>query len=121
MSGHGDNVTAYIDNAAIQHKACSQDKMQHLCNCKTLQNIAEDKFLSEKAHDTYDCNNEQIRALTYSKFSAEAIKENNASATFLLGNGYIQALHKLLISENNKRVLLAGNLIMAVKTLVGTK
>ena len=52
---------------------------------------------------------------------AEAVKENNTSATFLLGDRYIQAMQKLSTSENSKLVLLPGDLVGAVKTLVGGK
>ena len=52
---------------------------------------------------------------------AEAVKENNASATFLLGDRYIQALQKLSASDNGKLVLLPGDLVGAVKNLVGAK
>jgi regulator of protease activity HflC (stomatin/prohibitin superfamily) len=52
---------------------------------------------------------------------AEAVRENNTSATFLLGDRYIQALQKLSTSENSKLVLLPGDLITAVKNLVGAK
>ncbi len=58
---------------------------------------------------------ESIRLIT------EAVKENNASATFLLGDRYIQAMHKLSASENAKLVLLPGDLVAAVKNLVGAK
>jgi regulator of protease activity HflC (stomatin/prohibitin superfamily) len=52
---------------------------------------------------------------------AEAVKENNSSATFLLGDRYIQAMHKLSDSDNSKIVLLPGDVISAVKSLVGGK
>lgn len=52
---------------------------------------------------------------------AEAVKENNSSATFLLGDRYIQAMQKLSASENSKLVLLPGDLVGAVKSLVGGK
>jgi len=52
---------------------------------------------------------------------AEAVKENNSSATFLLGDRYIQAMQKLSASENSKLVLLPGDLVGAVKALVGGK
>ncbi len=51
----------------------------------------------------------------------EAVKDNNSSATFLLGDRYIQAMQKLSASENSKLVLLPGDLIAAVKNLVGSK
>ena len=55
------------------------------------------------------------------KLIAEAVKENNSSATFLLGDRYIQAMHKLADSDNSKIVLLPGDLVGAVKALVGAK
>jgi regulator of protease activity HflC (stomatin/prohibitin superfamily) len=55
------------------------------------------------------------------KLIAEAVKENNSSATFLLGDRYIQAMHKLSDSDNSKIVLLPGDLVGAVKALVGAK
>ena len=51
----------------------------------------------------------------------EAVKDSNASATFLLGDRYIQAMQKLSTSENSKLVLLPGDLIAAVKSLLGGK
>ncbi len=51
----------------------------------------------------------------------EAVKDSNSSATFLLGDRYIQAMQKLSTSENSKLVLLPGDLIAAVKNLVGSK
>jgi regulator of protease activity HflC (stomatin/prohibitin superfamily) len=51
----------------------------------------------------------------------DAVKDSNSSATFLLGDRYIQALQKLSTSENSKLVLLPGDLIAAVKNLVGSK
>jgi regulator of protease activity HflC (stomatin/prohibitin superfamily) len=55
------------------------------------------------------------------KLIAEAVKENNSSATFLLGDRYIQAMHKLSASDNSKIVLLPGDVVSAVKALVGGK
>jgi regulator of protease activity HflC (stomatin/prohibitin superfamily) len=52
---------------------------------------------------------------------SEAVKENNSSATFLLGDRYIQAMQKLSASENSKLVLLPGDLVGAVKALVSGK
>ena len=51
----------------------------------------------------------------------EAVKDSNSSATFLLGDRYIQAMQKLSTSENSKLVVLPGDLIAAVKNLVGGK
>jgi regulator of protease activity HflC (stomatin/prohibitin superfamily) len=55
------------------------------------------------------------------KLIAEAVKENNTSATFLLGDRYIQAMQKLSASENSKMVVLPGDLVGAVKNLIGGK
>ena len=52
---------------------------------------------------------------------AEAVKENNASAMFLLGDRYIQTLNKMSMSENSKIIVMPGDLVGAVKTLVGGK
>ncbi len=52
---------------------------------------------------------------------AEAVKENNSSATFLLGDRYIQALQKVSDSNNSKIILLPGDVVSAVKALVGGK
>ncbi|HEY0563500.1 MAG TPA: SPFH domain-containing protein [Methylophilus sp.] len=53
------------------------------------------------------------------KFITEAVKENNASATFLLGDRYITAMHKMAESHNSKIIMVPGDLISAVKNLVG--
>lgn len=55
------------------------------------------------------------------KFITEAVKENNASAMFLLGDRYITALQKMSSSENSKIVVMPGDLISAVRNLVGSK
>lgn len=55
------------------------------------------------------------------KFITEAVKENNASAMFLLGDRYIHALEKMSASENSKVVVMPGDLVGAVKSLVGGK
>lgn len=55
------------------------------------------------------------------KFITEAVKENNASAMFLLGDRYITALQKMSASENSKIVVMPGDLVSAVKSLVGSK
>lgn len=55
------------------------------------------------------------------KFITEAVKENNASATFLLGDRYIQSMQKLAESHNSKVVVVPGDLVSAVKNLVGGK
>ncbi|WP_036301732.1 SPFH domain-containing protein [Methylotenera sp. L2L1] len=55
------------------------------------------------------------------KFITEAVQENNASAMFLLGDRYITALQKISSSENSKIVVMPGDLVGAVKSLVGGK
>lgn len=55
------------------------------------------------------------------KFITEAVKENNSSAMFLLGDRYIQALQSMSASENSKIVVMPGDLVGAVKSLVGGK
>jgi regulator of protease activity HflC (stomatin/prohibitin superfamily) len=55
------------------------------------------------------------------KFITDAVKENNSSATFLLGDRYITAMHKLADSANSKIVVIPGDLVSAVKNLVGGK
>ncbi len=55
------------------------------------------------------------------KLISEAVKENNTSATFLLGDRYIHSLEKMAESTNSKIVLVPGDLIGAVKNLVGGK
>ncbi len=52
---------------------------------------------------------------------SEAVKENNSSATFLLGDRYIQALQKMSASDNSKIVVMPGDVVSAVKSLVGGK
>jgi len=54
------------------------------------------------------------------KFITEAIKGNDTSATFLLGDRYIQSMQKLADSNNSKIVLVPGDLVSAVKNLVGS-
>lgn len=55
------------------------------------------------------------------KFITEAVKENNSSAMFLLGDRYINALQSMSASENSKIVVMPGDLVGAVKSLVGSK
>ncbi|MGP1716605.1 MAG: SPFH domain-containing protein [Methylophilus sp.] len=55
------------------------------------------------------------------KMISEAVKENNSSATFLLGDRYIQSLQKISSSNNSKIVVLPGDVVSAVKNLVGGK
>jgi regulator of protease activity HflC (stomatin/prohibitin superfamily) len=53
------------------------------------------------------------------KIITEAVKENNTSATFLLGDRYIQTMQKMAESNNSKLVIVPGDIISAVKSLVG--
>lgn len=55
------------------------------------------------------------------KLISEAVKENNASATFLLGDRYIHSMQKMAESNNSKVVVVPGDLVSAVKNLVGGK
>jgi regulator of protease activity HflC (stomatin/prohibitin superfamily) len=55
------------------------------------------------------------------KLITEAVKENNSSAMFLLGDRYINALQNMSNSENSKIVVMPGDLVGAVKSLVGGK
>lgn len=55
------------------------------------------------------------------KMISEVVKENNTSATFLLGDRYIQSLQKISSSNNSKIVVLPGDIVSAVKNLVGNK
>jgi regulator of protease activity HflC (stomatin/prohibitin superfamily) len=55
------------------------------------------------------------------KMISESVKENNSSATFLLGDRYIQSMQKLASSNNSKIVVVPGDLVSAVKNLVGGK
>jgi regulator of protease activity HflC (stomatin/prohibitin superfamily) len=55
------------------------------------------------------------------KMISEAVKENNTSATFLLGDRYIQALQKVSDSDNSKIIVMPGDVVSAVKALVGGK
>jgi regulator of protease activity HflC (stomatin/prohibitin superfamily) len=51
----------------------------------------------------------------------DAVKDSNSSATFLLGDRYIQAMQRLSTSDNSKLVVLPGDLVGAVKALIGGK
>lgn len=53
------------------------------------------------------------------KMITDAVKENNTSATFLLGDRYIQTMQKIAESDNSKLVVVPGDIISAVKSLVG--
>ena len=55
------------------------------------------------------------------KFISAAVQENSTSATFLLGDRYITAMQKLSSSDNSKIVVMPGDLIGAVKNLIGGK
>ncbi|MCX7626859.1 MAG: SPFH/Band 7/PHB domain protein [Methylophilaceae bacterium] len=51
----------------------------------------------------------------------DAVKDSNSAATFLLGDRYIQALHRLSASDNSKLVVVPGDLVGAVKALIAGK
>ncbi len=55
------------------------------------------------------------------KFITAAAKGNDDSAMFLLGDRYIQALQKMSSSDNSKIVVMPGDLVGAVRNLVGGK
>jgi regulator of protease activity HflC (stomatin/prohibitin superfamily) len=55
------------------------------------------------------------------KFITEAAKGNDDSATFLLGDRYIQALQKMSSSGNSKIVVMPGDLVGAVRNMIGGK
>lgn len=55
------------------------------------------------------------------KFITESAKENIESANFLLGDRYIQALQRVSSSNNSKIVVMPGDLVGAVKNLIGGK
>jgi len=55
------------------------------------------------------------------KLITEAVRENNSSAMFLLGDRYISALQKMSTSGNSKIVVMPGDLVGAVKSIVGGK
>lgn len=50
---------------------------------------------------------------------AAAVQGNDNSATFLLGDRYIQALQRMSTGNNSKIVVMPGDVISAVKSLVG--
>lgn len=52
---------------------------------------------------------------------ADAVRDNNSSATFLLGDRYIQSMQKMADSQNSKVIVLPGDVVSAVKNLVGAK
>jgi regulator of protease activity HflC (stomatin/prohibitin superfamily) len=55
------------------------------------------------------------------KFITAAVQENNASAMFLLGDRYITALQQMSTSNNSKIIVMPGDLVSAVKSLVSGK
>lgn len=55
------------------------------------------------------------------KFITESAKNNADSATFLLGDRYIQALQKMSNSNNSKIIVMPGDLVGAVKSMIGGK
>jgi len=55
------------------------------------------------------------------QFITDAVKENNDSAMFLLGDRYITSLQKMASSSNSKIVVMPGDLVGAVKSIIGSK
>ncbi len=55
------------------------------------------------------------------KMITTAAKDNQDSATFLLGDRYIQTLHKMSNSSNSKLIVMPGDLVGAVKNMIGGK
>ena len=55
------------------------------------------------------------------KFIAAAAKGNPDSTTFLLGDRYVQTLDKMSKSSNSKVIVMPGDLVGAVKGLMGGK
>jgi regulator of protease activity HflC (stomatin/prohibitin superfamily) len=55
------------------------------------------------------------------KLITAAVQENNASAMFLLGDRYITALQQMSNSNNSKIIVMPGDLVSAVKSLVSGK
>lgn len=55
------------------------------------------------------------------RFITAAVQENNASAMFLLGDRYINALQQMSTSNNSKIIVMPGDLVSAVKSLVSSK
>jgi regulator of protease activity HflC (stomatin/prohibitin superfamily) len=55
------------------------------------------------------------------KFITDAAKGNEDSAMFLLGDRYITSLQKMSNSNNSKIVVMPGDLVGAVKSIVGQK
>ncbi len=53
------------------------------------------------------------------EYITDAAKENQESATFLLGDRYIQSLQKMSNSNNSKIVVMPGDLVGAVKSIIG--
>ena len=49
----------------------------------------------------------------------EAIKENELPVMYLLGERYVSALKDMSQSENGKLLLLPGDLLASVRSLVG--
>lgn len=55
------------------------------------------------------------------KTISEAMGQNHHAAMFLLGDRYVQTLQKLSESDNAKTVMLPGDVISAVKSIMGQK
>ncbi len=55
------------------------------------------------------------------KFIAAAAKNNENSASFLLGDRYITSLQEMASSNNSKTIVMPGDLVGAVKNMIGGK
>ncbi len=53
------------------------------------------------------------------QFIAESAKDNGDSATFLLGDRYINALEEISQANNSKVVVMPGDIISSVKSILG--
>ena len=55
------------------------------------------------------------------KILNEAMKDNPNAPLFLLGDRYVTTLHDLSKSSNSKVVILPGDLVSSVKSILGQK
>ena len=63
-----DGITRYVDITTIQ-KSDNKAKMVSLIDYKTAREAIEDKFLSIKVVQEYDCNEVKKRILTFNTYS----------------------------------------------------
>ncbi|NCQ52144.1 SPFH/Band 7/PHB domain protein [archaeon] len=69
-----------------------------------------------------DAASQQLKAQASSdamKTIGEAMSQNQQSAMFLLGDRYVHTLERLASSNNSKTILLPGDLMAAIKGIVG--